>query len=232
MIGKHRKVSASRRLFAAALVAGAVAAPAAGAAPQPGVTGETAPQPGTTTPQAPTPAPTGYAQPATYQPPAPAPVSEPAAPIPAPVRATPPKAVLPGPSVEVGYGFFHDSAMLAAPVDYAFRQQATPFGLSWNGASRVGDWGGTIGVSLNVHADGLTDLSGYLGTRNGTPTTMKTISVDSPLVARLSGLASEVTGVSRETRANQSTIVEGPRMVGWPYRLPAYIQVNRHVSDA
>lgn len=231
MVGRHRKVSASRRLFAAALVAGAVVAPAAGAAPQPGVTGETAPQPGTTTPQAPTPAPTGYAQPTAYQPPAPAPVSEPAAPIPDPVRATPPRAVLPGPSVEVGYGFFHDSVMLAAPVDYAFRQQATPFGLSWNGASRVGDWGGTIGVSLNVHADGLTDLSGYLGTRNGTPTTMKTVSVDSPVVARLSGLASEVTGVSRETTANQSTIVEGPRMA-WPYRLPAYIQVNRHVSDA
>ena len=60
---------------------------------------------------------------------------------------------------------------------------------------------------------------------------MKTVSVDSPVVARLSGLASEVTGVSRETTANQSTIVEGPRMA-WPYRLPAYIQVNRHVSDA
>ena len=55
--------------------------------------------------------------------------------------------------------------------------------------------------------------------------------MDSPVVARLSGLASEVTGVSRETTANQSTIVEGPRMA-WPYRLPAYIQVNRHVSDA
>ena len=145
MVGRHRKVSASRRLFAAALVAGAVVAPAAGAAPQPGVTGETAPQPGTTTPQAPTPAPTGYAQPTAYQPPAPAPVSEPAAPIPDPVRATPPRAVLPGPSVEVGYGFFHDSVMLAAPVDYAFRQQATPFGLSWNGPA-----GWVIGAARSV----------------------------------------------------------------------------------
>lgn len=205
---------------------------AAGAAPgwaasQPGTTtdsGSSGSQPGTTAPQAPLPTP-GYRN----TPPAnPAP-SQPAKPkkVVIPKRAIPPKVTMPGPSLEIGMGSYYNSVAINAPVDYAWRWQFNPYGVVVNGASRSGDWGGTGGISLSIRADGKSDIDYYTGTRSGEALTKGHKTIDSPLLFALSKQTEKTWNVNRDTKANQSEIIEYSPDKHLRWRLPMYIQINK-----
>lgn len=179
-------------------------------------------QPGTVAPQAPLPTP-GYSQP----PARPVPVEPPVIKRTPPKRAIPPEVKMPGPSMELGMGSYYDSLSINAPVDYAWRWQFNPYGVVVNGASRVGDWGGSAGVSLSVREDGKADLDAYVGTRAGEALKKWHTRFNAPALAQLTKNTEKKYNIDRNTQANQSVIYQVKPNDNLRLRTPIYVQINK-----
>lgn len=182
---------------------------------------------GTVAPQAPLPTP-GYSQP----PARPVPVEPPVIKRKPPKRAIPPEVKMPGPSAEIGLGSYYDSITINAPVDYAWRWQFNPYGVVVNGASRVGDWGGTAGVALSVRKDGKADLDAYVGTRSGEALKKWHTRFDAPVLSQMTKNTEKQYNIDRNTQANQSEIYQIKPDDNLRLRTPIYLQINKAPKKA